>query len=150
MRALLAITFLAVSALGQTRSTKLRFVVSPACALTNIVTTTASTTEGAQSVITGTTRFTYLLRTGNLDGAAEIRLEFAPVPDATLSYTTTLMKSGNSLSTNALTISKPAVVATFGSNAHTTRTGESGAIEWSLRAPLASAPTHPTLSITCR
>jgi len=155
MRALLAVSILAVCAFGQLRRTDLTLAVTAECALTNVASTSTSSSEGAQSVVTGITRFTYLLRTSKPEGAAEIRFQFLPAPaapGAVLTYTTTLTGPGNHLSGNNLQPSSPAVAAIFGSNAHTTSMGESGTIEWTWRGPspaLPSAPGAPTLSISC-
>jgi len=151
MRALLVVSLLTLSAAGQVRRTNLTVAVSPACTLTDVSTSVTASNQGATSQITGVTRFRYLLRTGKDTGAAEIRLQFAD-PSALVSFTTNLGGAGTSLSVKNIEASYPLVAATFGSNAHTTRSGENGAIEWTWRGPaslLPSIPPTPTLTISC-
>jgi hypothetical protein len=156
MRALLVVSLLTLFAAGQGRRTDLAVVVSPGCTLRDVSTVATSSNQGALTQITGVTRFLYLLRTGKDTGGAEIRLQFSPAPQdpsALLSFTTSLGGAGNSLSGNNIQVASPLVAATFGSNAHTTGTGESGAIEWTWQGPASALPTNapaPALTIFCR
>lgn len=156
MRALLLVSLITLSAAGQARRTHLAAVVTPACTLTEVSTAVTASNQGSLSQITGVTRFRYLLRTGKDAGAAEIRFQFSPLPpdrSALLSFATNLGGVGTSLSGTNMQVASPLLAATFGTNAHTTKTGESGLIEWTWRG-LASAilqnPPTPSLTISCR
>jgi hypothetical protein len=153
MRVLMAISVFAFVVSAQTNRTTLSLAISAGCALRDVSTTYTSSTEASNPVITGTTRFTYLLRTSKQGGAAEILLQFPQspsAPGAALTYHTTLTGAGIPLSGNHLSPSSAVPIAQFSTNLHSTRIGDSGTIEWEWRAPSATPSAPPTLSITCR
>ncbi len=163
MRALLVLTLLTFSALAQSGSTRLSVTVTDECARTGLshTITWASegtpASEGERPVITGTTRFRYLLRASPQTGGAEIRFQFGPEfsgAGAVFSYNTSVTAGvGSALSGRDQQAGQPAVAARFGGNAHTARSGDSGVIDWSWRGPAGSArqaPSAPILSITWR
>lgn len=155
MRALLAVSLLSLSSAGQVRSSDLAVAVSPACAITDVSTTIASSREGSLSQIAGVTRFRYLLRTGKRNGGAEIRFHFSPASPGSstrLRFFTNLGGTGTPLSGNNIAVSSPILAATFGSNAHTSGSGESGAIEWTWQgsaSALQAGALAPALTIVC-
>ncbi len=131
------------------------FRVEPACALTTVSSTlTGRTHDGASTVVTGTTQFSYLLRTSRDSGSAEILQVFDPPSSsgsAEINYTVSPL-SGASVRNNAATAAGvPAPVAQFGANVHTTRAGEPGQIFWTWRSSNAAKVESPSpkLTITC-
>jgi hypothetical protein len=130
--------------------------VEPACALTEVSTAvTGRVPDGATTLITGSTRFSYRLRTSQHVGAAEIFQVFNPLPGggpAMISYTVSLLPNavvrGNGTTTPGVSVP----VARFGANAHTSRAGAQGQIDWTWRGPNTAVVESPgpKLSIFCR
>jgi hypothetical protein len=110
-------------------------------------TTTLSTTGTIFNDYTGTTNFTYKVRTGKASGNGNIQLlvgpDFSPTggpsvgtppsPGDALSYNCTVSSPGTActgpLSASTTTATS---VATFGANARSTKNGNSGSVGWIL------------------
>jgi len=122
-------------------------VVAEASIRIDTPTTTLSTAGTIFNDYTGTTSFTYRIRTGKDSGTGNIQLlvgpDFSPAggpsvgtpPSAgdTLSYNCTVSSSGTAC-TGPLVASTttPRNVATFGANARSTKAGDSGSVSWIL------------------
>ena len=138
------------------RQSQMMLRVEPACALATVSTTlTGQTRDGAYTVVTGSTQFSYLLRTSRDGGSAEILQVFDPPSGggtAEINYTVSPLPGASVRSNATTTASVPALVAQFGTNAHTTRAGESGQILWTWRAANAATVESPSprLTITCQ
>jgi hypothetical protein len=130
--------------------------VEPACALTEVSTAVSGRVpDGAYILITGSTRFSYLLRTSRQVGAAEIVQIFDPPPGggpAVISYTVSLLPNAIARNNGTTTPGVSAPVASFGANAHTSRAGAQGQIVWTWRGPNTAVVESPSpkLSIFCR
>jgi hypothetical protein len=130
--------------------------VEPACALTEVSTSVISRArDGVSTVITGSTRFNYRLRTGRQGGSAEIVQVFdAPQGGgpAEITYTVSPLQGATLGSSKAIAVGAAALVAQFGADAHTARSGVPGEILWTWRASNAAVAESPKpiLSISCR
>jgi hypothetical protein len=109
---------------------------------------TTLTSSGTNfSDYTGTTPFTYFIRTTNTGGTGFIKLQvttdFAPTggpsvgtpPTAgdALSYTCTVSSPGTACSgSQTSSTASQTSVATFGTNAHSTKAGNSASVAWTL------------------
>jgi len=151
-RIALAAAFLLIpTAFGQwaaTGTTQLQVTVGPEAALLINTATTALTTPGTVFTdYTGTTSFSYKIRTNSGTHGGNITLEvttdFAPAggpsvgtpPSAgdTLTYTCTVAAPGTGCS-GTVTASTTAAtsVATFGASAHSAKAGNAGSTAWDL------------------
>lgn len=113
--------------------------------------TTPLTETVAFGDLTGTTNYSYRIRTSKTGGTGTITFsiaEFSPADGdgpkvAQLLYTTT---AGSAASTTVTTAATPSTsgtnnVAGFGANAKTTSAGQTGAVSWTLKQP--SATPYP-------
>lgn len=130
---------------GPTGTTTLSISVAAAAAIRIDTATTNLTTSGSAfgSAYTGTTNFTYKVRTTQTTGAGNIGLQvtsdFAPSGGPSLgggdvlTYTCTAASSGTACagSQTAATGSSTGVV-TFGADAHSATIGDAGSTAWSL------------------
>lgn len=134
------ISFLAIgmvlllpAALAQTTTT-LSVVVGPEASIT-VSSPTNLTTPGSFANYTGTTSFTYKIRTSTggsivLQPAAEIAGSGPKL--ANLSYAPSVTAPGTAATPDALAVGSSSAVATFGANAHSALAGNSGSVSWSL------------------
>jgi hypothetical protein len=135
------------AAFGSTGTTDVTLTVAAEAAIQVDTATTALTNAGTFTDYTGTTNLTYKIRTGKTTGTGAITLQvtsdFSPAggPSVTtpptagdaLGYTCTVSSPGTACSgsqTSATTSSTS--VATFGANARSAKTGNSGSIDWTL------------------
>jgi hypothetical protein len=135
--------------LGTTTVTnQVSVTVAAEAALTIGGSATTLTSSGSNfSNYTGTTPFTYFIRTNNTTGTGFIKLQvttdFAPTggpsvgtpPTAgdALSYLCTVSSPGTACSGSQTSlISAQTSVATFGANAHSTKAGNSASVNWTL------------------
>ena len=142
----------ATSALAQTfaanGSTTLSVTVAAEASIAiNSSTTSLATTGTLFADYTGSTNFTYKVRTGQSSGSGSIVLQITsdfngtggpkvatpPSPGDALTYTCSVASSGTGCSSaqTASTTSSTAV-ATFGADAHSTKAGDSGSVSWTL------------------
>ena len=145
-----ACMLLAAAGIVQAQNTTTLSVVVPAeAALTVTTGTTNLATTGTNFTIpyTGTTNFTYQIRTTKTGGSgtitAKVTADFAgtggpsvgtpPTAGDTLAYTCTISTPGTAC-TGSQTASTSATtpVATFGAAANSTKAGNSGSVAWSL------------------
>lgn len=122
-------------------------VAAEASIAINSGTTSLSTTGTLFADYTGSTNFTYKVRTGQSSGSGSIVLQItqdfngtggpsvASPPSAgdALTYTCTVASSGtgcSSAQTASTTATTP--VATFGADAHSTKSGDAGSVAWTL------------------
>jgi len=119
--------------------------------------TVLSTSGGNFADYTGTTPFTYFVRTTKVGGTGSIKLKVTtdftdgssnqpsvaspPTPSDTLSYTCTVSSPGTACSgsVNASTTAQTSV-ATFGADAHSVKAGNSASVAWTL----SNDPLYPT------
>jgi len=155
MRKLILLTLLAVLSGVPARaqfagngSTTVSVTVGPEAAIQVDTTSTALSTTGTVfNDYTGTTNFTYKIRTGASSGTGTITLQVTadfspsggpsvaspPTAGDTLAYTCTVSSPGTGCSgsqTSSTTTSTP--VATFGANARSAKAGNSGSVSWTL------------------
>jgi len=130
-------------------ATTLQVQVIPQCSLSIL---NSRVTGVDPDGVTGTITFTYKLRTGRLAGSGAIELALAgdsSLEGAALTYASTLPGAGVSRSgTEALSSTPRAQVAVFGANAHSSREGNTGSINWTLKNYRGAAPTV-RLTINC-
>jgi hypothetical protein len=147
-RAVLLFSLAVCSVKAQTTgTTNLSLTVTAEATLTINTSTTTLTSSSGFNPFTGTTNFTYVLRTSVGTGSGNIQLQitsdFSPtggpsvaspiVPADKLTYTC----SGSSPATpcssaiTATTVSQTSV-ATFGADAHSASAGSTGSVTWSL------------------
>lgn len=127
--------------------------VSAACQLALLAASMDPPTADQEgTVIAGSTRVHYRLRTSKLDGKGELRLRF----DAPLGSRVSIRSAsglGSAVAIDDAPADKPLVILGFGSNQHTTETGAEAVIQWRLRLP-ASVPVRqislPQASMQCR
>jgi hypothetical protein len=129
------------------RGTSLALTVAPECSI------------GVVSVATGapnsqTIKFNYKLRTSDTGGQGQIMLRLttsgiANVPSSsTLDYQASLAGPGTPSSGSAATqeaLNSGIVIARFGPQAHSTRSGAVGTVQLTVTEPL-----RPSLSISCQ
>ena len=166
MKKMFAVVVLSVLCLGTmahaqfaaTGTTTLNLTVGPEAAIQiNTATTnlTTSTTTFANP-FTGTTNFSYKVRTTKVGGSGSITSQVtsdftaggggnpsvaAPPAGDTLSYTCNLTGVGSACSgSQTASTSSATSVATFGANAHSSAAGDSGSVAWSLT----NDPGYPT------
>ncbi|HVX65802.1 MAG TPA: hypothetical protein VHA11_04325 [Bryobacteraceae bacterium] len=142
-------------------STSISVTVGPEAAIRIDSATSTLTTSGVVfgSDFTGSTAFTYKIRTRQGDGSGNVQLQvmsdFSPAggpsvatppdPEDTLGYTCNVSEPASGCSgrqTASTTVATP--VATFGANARSTRTGNSGSVNWTL----ANDPQYATGTFT--
>lgn len=158
--AILLLFALVLPAHGQTFGTSGTSTLQVTVAAEAGISITASTTTLASSgsvfnPYTGTTNFTYKIRTTTSSGSGTIQLQvtsdFGPAggPSVassgtsgdTLTYTCSVAASGTPCSgTQTASTTSQKSVATFGSGAHSAQNGDSGSVTWSLK----NDPTYPT------
>jgi len=113
----------------------------------NTPSTSLATSGGLFADFTGTTNFTYKVRTGQSSGTGNIVLSITsdfngtggpkvatpPSTGDALTYTCTLASSGTGCG-SAQTASTTATtsVATFGADAHSVKAGDAGSVSWTL------------------
>ncbi len=134
------------SAQSSTGNTALQVAVAAEAALTvNTATTNLTTIGTVFNNYTGTTSFTYKVRTKKVGGSgtvtAAIALDFAPaaggvgpkIASSNLTYTsaTTGVGAGNASAVTALVVTATNIL-TFGTNARSTNTGDAGTVNWIL------------------
>jgi hypothetical protein len=134
--------------LGTTTVTnQVSVTVAAEAALTIGASATTLTSVGTNfSDYTGTTPFTYFIRTTNSGGSGFIKLQvttdFAPtggpsvgtpLTGDTLSYTCTVSSPGTPCSGSLTSlVSSQTPIAGFGANAHSTKAGNSASVNWTL------------------
>jgi len=150
-----AVALLLMSPLGHaqglgtpTVTNQVTVTVNSEAALTIGASATNLTSLGTNfSDYTGTTPFTYFIRTTNSTGTGFIKLQvttdFAPAggpsvgtpPSAsdTLSYTCTVSNPGTACSGSQISATASQTsIATFGANAHSAKVGNSASVNWTL------------------
>ncbi len=146
---IIACALLAFTGFALAQTTTLSVAVGPEAALTVTTGTTNLTTAGTNFTVpfTGTTAFTYQIRTTKAGGTgsitSKVTADFGPAngpsvttPPSTgdaLTYSCTVSNPGTAC-TGSQTASTSAStgVATFGANAQSTKAGNSGSVAWSL------------------
>jgi hypothetical protein len=138
----------AVSAFGQfgaTGTTNLSVTVNPEAAILINTATTALTSAGLFADYTGTTSFTYKIRTTLAGGTGSVVLKIttdfaaggpsvaAPLAGDALTYACTVAAPGTACtgSVTALTTATTSV-ATFAADAHSAKAGNAGSVAWDL------------------
>jgi hypothetical protein len=133
----------------QSATTTLQVPVTPQCSL-SILNSSVTGVDGEG--VTGTITFTYTLRTGRLAGSGAIELALAgdsSLEGAALTYASALPAAGVSRSgTEVLSSARRTQVAVFGANAHSSREGNTGSVNWTLKNYRGAAPTV-RLAINC-
>jgi hypothetical protein len=142
---LLAATY--VSANAQTSGTStLTVTVPPLAAITINTASTALTASSSFSPYTGTTSFSYSVRTSQATGTGSIQLkitsDFSPTAGPsvgnpistgdTLTYTCSAAVGTACASTQAASTSVSTSVVNFGADAHSGASGSNGSVTWSL------------------
>jgi hypothetical protein len=142
---LLAATY--VSANAQTSGTStLTVTVPPLAAITINTASTALTASSSFSPYTGTTSFSYSVRTSQANGTGSIQLkitsDFSPSAGPsvgnpistgdTLTYTCSAAVGTACASTQAASTSVNTTVVNFGADAHSGASGSNGSVTWSL------------------
>jgi len=122
-----------------TGSTTLDITVGPEASLTvGTGTTTLSASDTKFGDRTGTTNFTYKIRTTQSGGTGSITVKvtaFAANGPAVsdLSYTCTVAASGTGCSSSTVASTSAGTnVASFGQDAHSSDAGDSGSVSWTL------------------
>lgn len=149
-----------LTALAQTsRATNLLVNVSPQCAVT-LVSLSPGIAGPPGQTATQTLSFTYKVRTATSGGHGQIVLGFtAPSKNfpngSKVDYQTTLNgpgtpASGSVPTTNA--VSAGIVVATFGTQASSSKAGALGTVRYTVNPPPSSSfgPLNPGLSMSCQ
>ena len=136
-----------VTAFGQfaaTGTTTLSVTVAPAAAIQINTATTTLTTSGSVfgAVYSGTTSFTYKMRTTFASGTGTITLQvtsdFSPANGPSvaggdpLTYTCTLASGTACTGSVSASTAAATSVGTFGANAHSIDAGDAGSTAWSL------------------
>jgi hypothetical protein len=132
----LAIAIFSTAAFAQT--TSLQVAVAPQASITVTNGTTSMTNGSAFGNYSGTTNFTYKVRTTNATGTGAITMSMpdfsqAGGPSVTgLTYGCTMGATGTACTgtSNAVSISSSLPVASFGAGAHAN--GQSGSVTWAL------------------
>jgi hypothetical protein len=145
------LTLFTLSAFGQnTGTTQLSMTVAPEASITiNSPTTTLGTTAGTFGApFTGSTGFSYKIRTNKAGGSGTVMVQITtdfsagttgpsvaapPTAGDALTYTCTAAPSGSACS-SAQTASHATAtnVISFGNNAHSTLAGDAGSVAWSM------------------
>ena len=147
---IIACVLLALAGMAQAQSntTSLQLTVGPEAALTVTTGTTNLATTGTNFTIpyTGTTNFTYQIRTSKTSGTGTITsivtTDFGPAggPSVTtppttgdaLTYTCTISAPGTACSAQTASHTAATPVATFGAAASSAKAGNTGSVAWSL------------------
>jgi hypothetical protein len=152
MAAVLLAALGAISAYGQTfagtGTTTLSVTVGPEASIAiNTSSTSLSTSGGLFADFTGTTNFTYKVRTTQSTGAGSIVLEITsdfngtggpkvaspPSPGDALMYTCTVASSATGCgSAQTASTTSTTSVATFAPDAHSMKSGDAGSVGWTL------------------
>ena len=134
-------------ALGQfaaTGTTTLSLTVAVAASIRVDTATTSLTTSGGifANPYTGTTNFTFKIRTGKTSGTGSITLQvtsdFSPSGGPSvlggdlLTYTCTVASGTACVGSTTSSTTATTSVATFGADAHSASAGDSGSTAWSL------------------
>ena len=138
------------SAQSNTGNTLLQVgVAAEAAIVVNTATTNLTATGTVFNDYTGATSFTYKVRTTKVGGSGTVTASIATdfsgtgpkIASSVLTYTsaTTGVGTGNTTAVTAL-IGTATNILTFGTNAHSTKPGDSGAVSWKL----ANDPTYET------
>ncbi len=146
--ALLTLTVVAGPVLADdTGNSTVSVTVGAEADFTTVGNATLTTAGSTFLAYTGTTAFTYKIRTSQTTGSGAITLkitsDFSPTggpsvaspPTAgdTLSYTCSVASPGTACSgSQTASTSSETSVATFGADAHSSASGDSGSVSWSL------------------
>lgn len=139
----------ALPAIAQSsRGTTLALTIAPECSIGIIALSPAG--PNSQTVT-----FSYRLRTSGAGGQGQITMRFtAPglANGGNVDYQTALSgpgtpSSGTNLAASALT--SGIVIARFGPEAHSSRTGATGTVQFTVNPP-AGLPLQPSFSISCQ
>lgn len=168
LRRLAAFTLLAglgaVSAFGQTFAATGTTSVSVTIGAEASISISAGGTPLTSSGVlfanyTGTTNFTYKVRTGQASGSGSIVLQITtdfggtggpkvaspPTAGDTLAYTCSVASSGTGCSSSqTASTTSTTSVATFGADAHSVKAGDAGSVAWTLT----NDPVYKTGSYT--
>jgi hypothetical protein len=131
----------------QSENTNLGVWVGPECA----VAVSSSTSVAQPDAYSGRITFSYKIRTSRAGGSGAIGLAFAgrDLSGATLAYTTALQGRGTPQSVGEAPVAgAPTAIATFGSNSHSGKDGDTGTVFWSLKN-YRGAPPAVQLTTTC-
>jgi hypothetical protein len=146
---IIACMLLAAAGIVQAQTTTLSVAVSPEASLTvNTGTTTLATTGTNFSIpYTGTTNFTYMIRTTKVGGSgsitAKVTADFSgtggpsvttpPTTGDALTYNCTVSSPGTACANGQqASTSAGTSVATFGAAANSAKAGNTGSVAWSL------------------
>jgi len=158
MLSLLFVSTFAHAQFASTGTTTLQVTVGPEAAIRidTPVTPMSSATTNFSTPFTGTTNFTYKVRTGKVGGTgavtAQVTSDFTAVvngpsvaapPSAgdALTYTCAIAAPGSSCAgTQTASTSASTSVASFGADAHSAGAGNAGSVAWSL----SNDPVYPT------
>lgn len=135
----------AAQTFGATGSTQLSVTVGPEAAISVVNSTTLVTTGTTfTNPFTGTTTFTYKVRTSKASGGGNITVKVTSdftgsglsgpsvANGDALTYSCSVGSSGTPCSSQSASTTSATPVATFGANAHSTLAGDSGSVAWSL------------------
>jgi len=132
----------------QSVNTNLELWVGPEC----VIAASSSTSVPQPDAYSGKITFNYKIRTSKTGGGGSIDLAFMG-PDlsgATLAYTAALQGRGTAQwAGEAPVAGARTAIATFGSNSHSGKDGDTGTVFWSLKN-YRGAPPAVQLSTSCR
>ena len=121
------ITSVSAFAATDTRSTTLIVNVGPACAAA--IVSSPYTVDPVKNTASGQILFRYAIRTSRAGGSGTINLR--PLdPGRTITFSTRLAGIGAASGEQTVSSGETAVAGTFGADAHTSSTNESGTISW--------------------
>lgn len=148
------------SALAQTRATSLVVSVAPQCAVTFLSLSPGNSGPPGQTQ-TQTLTFNYKVRTATSGGHGQVVLQLSTTGPKNFSngskvdYQTTLNGPGTPSSGSVSTttaVNSGIVIATFGAQASSNKSGATGTVVYSVNPPPSSSfgPLNPGLSISCQ
>ena len=133
---------------------QLQLRVEAACDIRDTGSQVLASLEGATTVVSGISRFSYRVRTSPAGGHGEIRLRLdgggAELP--IMQFSTTVSGAGEGLAGSVPGGSTEFAVVRFGGNTHSAARGDEAEVRWSYTIPAQSsdAPTPAATSvITC-
>lgn len=156
MRLLFASLF-AAALVAQTKpesvTATLQVHVRAACELASVQTRIDFPTPSTQgTVLTGSTRVRYWLRTSRHGGEGSVSLRFQAPIGSKVSIRSSETGLGNVPVINDAPADRPIVVFALGANQHTPRTGTEAVVQWRITIPPDVLPflPLPSASIRCR
>lgn len=144
---------LAAQTRSQSATVELLVRVGPACELAPVQTSTElPVTDSEGTVFGGSTRLRYWVRTSRQGGDGNVSLRFEAPAGSKVSARYTGRGPGIASVINEAPTDRQIVILMFGPNAHTSRAGAEGIVQWRVIMPTTTfqQPSGPTASIQCR